>query len=210
MKHLVYRTTHIPTSKFYIGVHSTEDINDGYMGSGILIRRLVESRPSKEFVKEILHEFNTREEAYQKEQELVSQTTLDDDLCLNLSIGGNGGWDYVNNTYLTKSIRSERTIGCRNPMYGKRHSEESISLMSQNRRGINTGPQTKQHIENKRMTKCKSYVVTTPNGDEMQVSDLVRFCEQYDLTYKTMSKLPNNKRHPKRGKCAGWRCRFSD
>lgn len=34
MKHFIYKTTHI-NGKYYIGRHSTENINDGYIGSGL-------------------------------------------------------------------------------------------------------------------------------------------------------------------------------
>ena len=33
MKHFIYKTTHV-NGKYYIGRHSTENINDGYIGSG--------------------------------------------------------------------------------------------------------------------------------------------------------------------------------
>jgi len=34
MKHIIYQITNKVNNKIYIGLHSTKDINDGYMGSG--------------------------------------------------------------------------------------------------------------------------------------------------------------------------------
>ena len=36
--YLVYKTTNLVNGKIYIGKHETNDINDGYLGSGNLIR----------------------------------------------------------------------------------------------------------------------------------------------------------------------------
>jgi hypothetical protein len=39
MKHYIYRTTHT-NGKYYIGRHSTDDINDGYCGSGKWVKSI--------------------------------------------------------------------------------------------------------------------------------------------------------------------------
>ena len=46
---VVYQITNLINGKIYIGVHSTDDINDGYMGSGDLIKMAI-----KNMVKTIL------------------------------------------------------------------------------------------------------------------------------------------------------------
>ena len=39
--HFVYITTNTINNKKYIGVHNTNDINDGYIGSGKLLQKAV-------------------------------------------------------------------------------------------------------------------------------------------------------------------------
>ena len=34
MYYFIYRTTNLINGKYYIGQHHTEDLNDGYLGSG--------------------------------------------------------------------------------------------------------------------------------------------------------------------------------
>ena len=36
--HFLYKTTNLINGKFYIGVHSTDNLNDGYLGSGKILR----------------------------------------------------------------------------------------------------------------------------------------------------------------------------
>jgi hypothetical protein len=62
MKHFIYKTTHT-NGKYYIGRHSTENINDGYIGSGLwpssikdkstLTREILEYAESVEQVKRL-------------------------------------------------------------------------------------------------------------------------------------------------------------
>ena len=62
MKHIIYKTTH-KSGKYYVGRHSTENLNDGYIGSGkwptsikdksALTREILEYANSDEEVKEL-------------------------------------------------------------------------------------------------------------------------------------------------------------
>lgn len=74
--------------KFYIGVHSTNALDDGYMGSGILISKSLKKYGAKNHVKEILKFAPTRAEALKIESELVDDDMLMDPNCLNLTNGG--------------------------------------------------------------------------------------------------------------------------
>jgi hypothetical protein len=96
MKYTIYKITNILDGKIYIGKHQTEDLNDGYMGSGKLLKRAQEKHGIISFSKEILHVFDTEEEMNAREAELVT-----DEFCLredtyNICIGGQGGFSYIN------------------------------------------------------------------------------------------------------------------
>lgn len=87
----IYKTTNTVNGKFYIGVHKTANPNDSYLGSGQLLNRAIKKHGLSFFKKEIIHVFETAEEAYDKERELVCQELIDCDQCYNLKIGGLGG-----------------------------------------------------------------------------------------------------------------------
>lgn len=91
----VYKTTNLLNEMFYIGVHKTEEPNDDYLGSGKWIQRAIKKYGVESFKKEILHTFETMEEAFLKEKELVTKEVLDSGKCYNLRLGGEGGWDFV-------------------------------------------------------------------------------------------------------------------
>lgn len=90
--HYVYKIIHIPTGRYYIGIHSTNNLNDGYRGSGRIIKNMYKKHPIIEFVKEILYYGESRDDILKKETELVTEEILKKDpLILNLDIGGRSG-----------------------------------------------------------------------------------------------------------------------
>ena len=72
-KYIVYKVTNRFDGKFYIGCHSTLNANDRYMGSGTEIKEALKKFGRKSFVKEILFEYDTKEEMLTKEKELVTK-----------------------------------------------------------------------------------------------------------------------------------------
>lgn len=86
----VYKINNILTNNYYIGVHKTNNPNDSYMGSGILIQKQIKEYGLKNFNKEILFIFDNEKDAFNKEYELVNEN-LSNPLCLNIAEGGHGG-----------------------------------------------------------------------------------------------------------------------
>ena len=72
-KYYIYQTTNILNNKIYIGVHKSKDIeNDTYLGSGYILVESIKCHGKNNFKREILFEFNTAEEAFAKEKEIVN------------------------------------------------------------------------------------------------------------------------------------------
>ena len=88
----VYKTTNLVNSKYYIGCHCTFKLDDGYLGSGMRIQRSIVKYGRENFRLEILEHFDTREQALAREKELVTEELLRDPMCMNLKLGGEGGW----------------------------------------------------------------------------------------------------------------------
>ena len=92
MFYTVYKITNNTNGKIYIGCHKTNDITDGYMGSGKLIMFAIEKYGLDNFSKEIIGTFETEDQMFAEEKNLISKMDPD----YNIHPGGNGGWGYIN------------------------------------------------------------------------------------------------------------------
>jgi hypothetical protein len=90
--HYIYKTTNLKNGKFYVGMHSTDNLNDGYLGSGTRLRRSIRRNGIENFKIEYLEFFNNRNDLANREKELVNENLLKDPMCMNLKIGGDGGF----------------------------------------------------------------------------------------------------------------------
>lgn len=77
--------------KYYIGMHSTDNLNDGYIGSGKRLWYSINKYGKENFKCEILEYLPDRESLKEKEEEIVNENLLKDPKCLNLKTGGYGG-----------------------------------------------------------------------------------------------------------------------
>lgn len=88
---IVYKTTNLINNKIYIGVHGTNNLNDGYLGTGRLIKKAIKKYGKESFKREILYIFDDPDEAYEKEKELVNESFVKNPKTYNLFLGGFGG-----------------------------------------------------------------------------------------------------------------------
>lgn len=100
MLYYLYQITNLVNNKIYIGVHKTSDINDGYMGSGKVIKRAIEKHGLENFQKDILEYFDDPESMYAREKEIVTDEFLLREDVYNLRRGGYGGFDAINKSGL--------------------------------------------------------------------------------------------------------------
>lgn len=120
--HFIYRTTCLVTGKYYIGMHSTNDLNDDYLGSGKRLRRSINKHGRQNHVREIMEMLSDRRLLREREREIVNVERLRDRACLNLTVGGNSAFDErtfekISQTQLSTEVteelrrkRSERAV----------------------------------------------------------------------------------------------------
>ncbi|UGO53297.1 putative homing nuclease [Klebsiella phage vB_KaeM_Nispero] len=127
MYYLIYKITNNVNGKYYVGAHKTDDINDGYMGSGVLIKKAILKYGIENFTKEVIHYCESSEEMYLKESEIVTPEFLLGNV-YNLKLGGEGGFDYVNSTYWTPSKMTARGILGGNSTSNKIRNDSKFKL----------------------------------------------------------------------------------
>jgi hypothetical protein len=92
MKHFIYRIHNLINGKEYTGKHSTDDLNDGYYGSGTILKRAIDKYGLENFAIEILCFYNSSEEAYLAEEKIVDEEYVWRDDTYNQKLGGTGSW----------------------------------------------------------------------------------------------------------------------
>lgn len=90
--HFIYKTTCLLNENYYVGMHSTSDLDDGYMGSGKRLKRSIKKYGKEQFKREILEFLESRDLLKKRESELVNDDLLKDLKCMNIQHGGGGGF----------------------------------------------------------------------------------------------------------------------
>lgn len=172
--HFIYKTTNLLNGKYYVGMHSTANLKDGYLGSGTQLGRAIRKYGKEAFQIKILEFLTDREVLGQREKVIVTEEIIDDPLCMNLKVGGLGGFSpsakeafkqmlkdpLYKREYLEKvnegrqKAREEGRM--KNPpgydWRGKKHKPETIQKMKETKKGHGKGETNSQfgtmHITN--------------------------------------------------------------
>lgn len=131
MYHFVYKTIRRLTGEYYIGVHSTNNLHDKYMGSGKRIKYIIAKHGKASLQRTILQIYDTRQNALVAEQQFVTHTVLLDPFCLNLIVGG-GGNNIAGGHGITKEARQRLS----ELHMGRPKSVETKQRISDSKRGI--------------------------------------------------------------------------
>jgi len=118
--HFTYRTTNIINGRYYLGMHSTNRIDDGYLGSGKRLYYELNKYGRNNFKFEILEQFNSREELVEAEINLITEEDIKNPNCLNLKSGGEGGLSSPEHAYAFHAAGGKAVL----TLMGIRHREK--------------------------------------------------------------------------------------
>lgn len=100
LNYYLYEIKNNLNNHVYVGVHQTSNLNDGYMGSGKILRNAIKKYGIENFTKTILETFDNENQMYSKEAEIVCEEFISRNDTYNITIGGLGGFSYINTNKL--------------------------------------------------------------------------------------------------------------
>ena len=122
-----YKTENLINNKFYYGIHRTNNLNDGYLGSGLALQHALKKYGEEFFTKTIIKFFESEEELLSFEEKVVTKELVNTKNCYNLACGGKGPtslehelfWKSEDGEEL-KRLLSKKMGGYNNPDFAKR------------------------------------------------------------------------------------------
>jgi hypothetical protein len=140
-------------------MHSTDDLDDGYLGSGVRLVRSLKKHGKEQHNRETLFNCESRQEASDKEKELITEEVRSDPLSMNCAPGGMGAVDRPatkDETRAKLSIASkravrtkewyEKVVATRRVKNSYQHSEETLRKISTQHKGKTLSDEHKANI----------------------------------------------------------------
>ena len=128
----IYLITNQVNNKIYVGKHSTNNLDDGYMGSGILIKKAITKYGIENFTKEYLAFCDTEEKLNWFEKFYIKKYKARE-VGYNLTDGGDGSLGRKHTEETKQKMRDNHADfkGEKHPMYGRHLSEEHKAKLKQ-------------------------------------------------------------------------------
>ena len=142
----IYKITNKVNGKMYIGQHITDDLDDGYMGSGAIIKKALKKYGEEAFAKEWLEFAENAEDLNYLERMYVDEEWLARPDTYNLVLGGSSHPQpmsirkRISNTLKGHSVSEESRSKMSAVSKGRKHSDETKAKMSEAHKGRKLGP----------------------------------------------------------------------
>ena len=142
MHYIIYKTTNNINGKYYIGQHITDNLEDGYLGSGVALNRAIKKYGRENFTREILATATNEEMLNDLEAVYVTWKEVDDENCYNLMTGGGASGLRSKETRKKMSAAKKGNTN----MLGKTQSVDTRKKIGESNKARRHSPETKQKI----------------------------------------------------------------
>lgn len=184
----VYKVTNMVNGKIYIGKHiapANDPLHIQYLGSGIGIKRAIKKYGKDSFKKELIAVFDSEEEAYKLEAELVNEGFVNSAGTYNGVVGGVG----LTSEFVKEELR--RRFLC--PNYRAKHAKQMIKVNKRADVRKKRSDSMRLNFQNPEY-KAKMAEAYKSDGRRKKLSDLAkrRHLENPDLARQTAEKRSRN------------------
>lgn len=139
--HIIYKTTCSVTGKWYIGMHSTDNLDDGYIGSGMHLWRSIDKYGKQNHSVEILEHLPDRKSLSEREREILTEAKKDP-ACMNIAWGGEG---YYDRPPTKEETRAKLSVASKNQVRTKERYQKAVATRYTNGNYVNS-PETREKI----------------------------------------------------------------
>lgn len=160
MIRFVYKTTNNKNGKIYIGQHSTENLDDGYLGSGVVLQKAIIKYGKENFSREIITYVDTQEDLDRTEEIFIKHYIhiVGKDEMYNVAENAVGGAFFKDCHHSDKTrqklsdalkgrhLPEEHKIKISKTLKGRQFSEETRQKMSESMKGIIRSNETRQKL----------------------------------------------------------------
>lgn len=119
---------------YYLGQHKTNNLDDGYKGSGTKLQEYYKQYPD-DYTFTILEFYSNKTELNIAEQKLIGDLWKTDQYCLNLICGGAGGFKTITSYWKGKKLSEETKRKMSESLKGRIISDETKRKMSKSMKG---------------------------------------------------------------------------
>jgi len=134
MKYFIYKTTNLINNKTYIGMHQTNNVDDGYLGSGVILLKAIKKYNKENFKREILEFCGSYNELIECEKFYVDEKVVMAKDNYNVKTGGQSSGilsdeskNKISNTLKKKYKSGELIPNYNNPYIATDEQKEKIS-----------------------------------------------------------------------------------
>ena len=173
MERFIYKTTNILNGKIYIGQHSTENLDDGYLGSGVILQKAFKKHGKENFKREIIAWADTKEDLNHAEEFFIKHY-----------IQKVGKKNMYNATEYAKG----------GSMNGLHHTDESKLKMSAIKKGRPSGRKGYHHTEETRQKISKTLKNHTFTEEEKKkISEIHKGYRHTEEAKKKVAEILKNR-----------------
>ena len=121
-------------------MHSTSNLNDGYMGSGTRLRYSIRKYGVENFKFEIIEWCENRDVLSKREKEIITEQHINDENCYNLKFGGLGGGKFYSKEHQFKCSQAAGIKHRERMIQDVEYRKKIVKMVSEsNKKRLQTG-----------------------------------------------------------------------